>query len=69
MNLPGYFLCFMELLVNAFLQRKICLWLLSFVPSTPMWQILKLLLLAAGRSLVVLKSSLNMHCLNADLVA
>lgn len=60
---------FVEFLVNDFLQHKMYLWLLSCVPSTPMWQILKLLLLAARRSLVVLKSSLNMHCLNADLVA
>lgn len=60
---------FMEFLVNDFLQHKTYLWLLLCVPSTPMCQILKLLLLAARRSLVVLKSSLNMHCLNADLVA
>lgn len=60
---------FVEFLVNDLLQHKMYLRLLSCVPSTPMWQILKLLLLAARRSLVVLKSSLNMHCLNADLVA
>lgn len=43
--------------------------LLLFLPPTLVQQILKLLPLTASGSLMVLKSSLNMKYLNADLVA